>query len=232
MTEEMKKRTEPSWLYLFILGVSLVLFAVGVQFTAEAVLHAVHVQMCPRDTFFAAAMANPHSTFIAAAYFLCLPVGMFVALHAELVSDLLRGRADWDGYRRDRRTTIRSSFWIAVVIVPIMVVASQSYVCLTEHAIIYRPSIVMPLRTFAWTDVQSVSITCSNDYESRGDAYLVALSGGPTVDLSDSWRPFVAAYPRIQAKLSESNVAITVSGAERDCGRAFAALLHRELSRR
>src|SRR5262245_8030224 len=99
MTDESEKPKQPSWLFIFVWGGALIALAAGVQFTAEAGLHALHVQMCPRDTFFAAAMENPHSTFIAAAYFLTIPIGMFVAIYTDLIGDLLRGRVHWDEYR-------------------------------------------------------------------------------------------------------------------------------------
>ena len=92
----------------------------------------------------------------------------------------------------------------SVLMLPIAAMGATSYFYLTERGISYRTSLFSEERHYAWSDLSSVEAACWHSRNSRDLSYALLMRDGTRIELLESGRDFLKAYPTLSAALSRT----------------------------
>ncbi len=99
----------------------------------------------------------------------------------------------------------------SIVMLPIAAMGATSYFCLTARGIIYRTSLFTEERHYAWSDLASVEAGCRYDRDSRDLSYALLMRDGTRIEILESGRDFLKAYPTLLAALSGRSYSFSYS---------------------
>lgn len=90
----------------------------------------------------------------------------------------------------------------SVLMLPIAAVGATSYFYLTPRVITYHTSLFSEERHYAWSDLSAVEASCWYSRNSRNLSYALLMRDGTRIEILESGRDFLEAYPTLSMALN------------------------------
>jgi hypothetical protein len=163
----------------------------------------------PNDAFLMNGTRLGNIVLYVAPFFPSICVGILVANFAVWIIPPAR-RALNEEARGDAGTDFKSSnlavakllVFISILTLPIAAVGATSYFYLTSLGVSYRTSLLSEARHYAWSNLSAVEAACWYSRNSRDLSYALLMRDGTRIEILESGRDFLKAYPMLSSALN------------------------------
>jgi hypothetical protein len=90
----------------------------------------------------------------------------------------------------------------SILTLPIAAVGATSYFYLTSRGITYRTSLLSEERHYGWSDLSAIETACWYSRNSRDLSYALLMRDGTRIEILESGRDFLKAYPELTSALN------------------------------
>lgn len=162
----------------------------------------------PIDAFLMNGTRLGNIALYVAPFFPSICVGVLVANFAvwmipparRALNEEARGVAGTD-FKSSNLAVTKLLVLTSVLMLPIAATGATSYFYLTSRGIVYRTSMLSEERHYTWSELSSVEAACWYSRNSRQLSYALLMRDGTRIELLESGRDFLKAYPTLSSAL-------------------------------
>lgn len=143
-----------------------------------------------------------------ASFFPSMCVGILVANFAvwiipparRALNEEAQGNAGTD-FKSSNLAVAKLLVLTSILMLPIAALGATSYFYLTSRGVTYRRSLLSEERHYKWSDLSAVEAACSGSRNSRALSYALLMKDGARIEILESGRDFLKAYPTLSSVL-------------------------------
>jgi hypothetical protein len=179
-------------------------------------LLSLRARFFPNDAFLMNRTRLGNIVLYVAPFFPSICVGILVANFAVWIIPPAR-RALSEEARGDAGSDFKSSnlavgkllVLTSILMLPIAAVGATSYFYLTSRGVTYRTSLLTEERHYAWSNLSGVEAACWYSRNSRDLSYALLMRDGTRIEILESGRDFLKAYPKLLLALNGRSYSFT-----------------------